>query len=430
MKNSRIREFFYSLKNLIYNNGKDLRGMKVEKNSLKLLASRAVNKLGDVLYDYGNSSWIASMGSFGQKMLGIYQSVEVLIAIILNPFGGAIADRFRRRKILLWTDGLCALLCVILAFIPSNRLMLYGLILANMLLAVSNAFSNPAYRAYVPEVVKKEKLVSYNSYLETSVQIIKVSSPLLGFLIYHYFGIRWTLIVDSLTFGISFLCLLMIRHVDYVGHEIRQNLTFREILKDIWEGFLYIVAQKEIFFLLIMATTVNLFLAMLTYLLPFSSSIFKMSSAYATLLSLSAVGSIFGAIVSKRVPNTISALLWALGFSGLGITVLAISPLTGLPIFLSFSGVLFYSLFETIFNIHFFSQVQSRVANEYMGRVISSIYTLAILFMPLGTLVMTLIRSSISAYSFIIIGLAVFLLAMVGLCYSNKRLKLSHEKEG
>ncbi len=225
MKNSRIREFFYSLKNLIYNNGKDLRGMKVEKNSLKLLASRAVNKLGDVLYDYGNSSWIASMGSFGQKMLGIYQIVEVVIAIILNPFGGAIADRFRRRKILLWTDGLCALLCVILAFIPSNRLMLYGLILANMLLAVSNAFSSPAYRAYVPEVVKKEKLVSYNSYLETSVQIIKVSSPLLGFLIYHYFGIRWTLIVDSLTFGISFLCLLMIRHVDYVGHEIRQNLT-------------------------------------------------------------------------------------------------------------------------------------------------------------------------------------------------------------
>lgn len=106
--------------------------------------------------------------------------------------------------------------------------------------------------------------------------------------------------MDSLTFGISFLCLLMIRHVDYVGHEIRQNLIFREILKDIWEGFLYIVAQKEIFFLLIMATTVNLFLAMLTYLLPFSSSIFKMSSAYATLLSLSAVGSIFGAIVSKE----------------------------------------------------------------------------------------------------------------------------------
>ena len=55
----------------------------MEKNSLKLLASRAVNKLGDVLYDYGNSSWIASMGSFGQKMLGIYQIVEVVIAIIL-----------------------------------------------------------------------------------------------------------------------------------------------------------------------------------------------------------------------------------------------------------------------------------------------------------------------------------------------------------
>lgn len=423
MKNSRIREFFYSLKNLIYNNGKDLRGMKVEKNSLKLLTSRAVNKLGDVLYDYGNSSWIASMGSFGQKILGIYQIVEVLVAIVLNPFGGAVADRFKRRQILLWTDGLCALLCFVLAGIPNKRFMLYGLIIANVLLAVSNAFSSPAYRAYVPEVVKKEKLVSYNSYLETSVQIIKVSSPLFGFLIYHYFGIRWTLVIDGFTFLLSFLCLFMIKHTDYVGNDAKSLLTFKGILRDIWEGFLYIVAQREIFFLLIMATTVNIFLAMLNYLLPFSSDIFKISSAYATLLSLSAVGSILGALLSKKVPNTIPALLWALGLSGLGITILAIYPLTGLPIFLSFSGVLFYSLFETIFNIHFFSQVQKRVANEYMGRVISSIYTLAILFMPLGTLTMTLIKSSISAYSFIVIGFAVFLLALLGLLYSKTVLK-------
>lgn len=46
----------------------------MDRNGIKLLASRAINKLGDVLYDYGNSSWIASLGFLGQKMLGIYQS--------------------------------------------------------------------------------------------------------------------------------------------------------------------------------------------------------------------------------------------------------------------------------------------------------------------------------------------------------------------
>ena len=68
-------------------------------NGLKLLSSRAINKLGDVLYDYGNSTWIASMGSLGQKFLGIYQIAELLVSMVLNPFGGALADRFKRRKI-------------------------------------------------------------------------------------------------------------------------------------------------------------------------------------------------------------------------------------------------------------------------------------------------------------------------------------------
>ncbi|MDY4001109.1 MAG: MFS transporter, partial [Streptococcus orisratti] len=42
-------------------------------NGKKLLVSRAVNKLGDIMYDYGNSVWIASMGTVGQTFLGIYK---------------------------------------------------------------------------------------------------------------------------------------------------------------------------------------------------------------------------------------------------------------------------------------------------------------------------------------------------------------------
>ena len=168
-------------------------------NGVKLMASRAINKLGDVLYDYGNSSWIASMGILGQRMLGVYQIAELLVSICLNPFGGVLADRFKRRKILLWTDGLCALLCFSLSFITDKKLMLYGLILANMLLAISNAFSSPAYRAYTPEVLDKKELVSYNANLESIVQVIKVSSPILGLVIYQQLGIRLTLFIDGLT---------------------------------------------------------------------------------------------------------------------------------------------------------------------------------------------------------------------------------------
>ncbi|MCC9736837.1 MFS transporter, partial [Streptococcus agalactiae] len=206
---------------------------------IKLLSSRAVSKLGDVFYDYGNSTWIASMGGLGQKILGIYQIVELLVSIVLNPFGGALADRFQRRKILLITDAICAIMCFLLSFIGDDKVMVYGLIVANAILAVSNAFSSPAYKSYIPEIVDKADIITYNANLETIVQIISVSSPVLGFLIFNNFGIRITLIVDAITFLISFLFLYAIK-VERVQLSKQEKVAIKNILADIADGFTYI----------------------------------------------------------------------------------------------------------------------------------------------------------------------------------------------
>ena len=44
-----------------------------------------------------------------------------------------------------------------------------------------------------------------------------------------------------------------------------------------------------------------------------------------------------------------------------------------LPNILTFSGNLICELFMTIFNIHFFTQVQTKIDGEYLGRVLSTI---------------------------------------------------------
>lgn len=151
------------------------------KNEYRLLTSRAVNKIGNVIYDYGNSSWIAGLGVVGQKYLGYYQLVDSLIALFLNPIGGAIADRYKRRQILLWTDAIGAIACGLLTFMPSKQGMLFGLITVNAILAISHAFSGTSFRAYVVTLVKEERLVDFNAHLEIISQIISISSPLLAF---------------------------------------------------------------------------------------------------------------------------------------------------------------------------------------------------------------------------------------------------------
>ena len=262
----------------------------MKKNELKLLASRAVNKIGSVVYDYGNSSWIVSLGPMAQRYLGYYQLAENLISLFLNPIGGAVADRFKRRKILLVTDFVGGLMCLLLALIGTDQIMLYGLISVNAILAISHAFSGTSFRSYVVTLVEKDRLVDFNAKLEVISQIISISSPLLAFLFVDRFGLKPTLLLDSLTFFLSFALLFSIRHQEKHVEEPREAASVRAISRDIREGLLFIFHEKEVFFLLVVAALVNFFIAAYNYLIPFSNHLFSNSSSYATLLSMGAAG--------------------------------------------------------------------------------------------------------------------------------------------
>ena len=134
-----------------------------------------------MLYDYGNSVWLASMGNIGKTVLGIYQISELVTAILANPFGGVISDRFSRRKILMTTDLVCGILCLVISFIRNDNWMIGALIFANIVQAIAFAFSRPANKAIITEVVAKDEIVTYNSRLELVLQVVGVSSPVLFF---------------------------------------------------------------------------------------------------------------------------------------------------------------------------------------------------------------------------------------------------------
>lgn len=384
------------------------------KDSMKLLTSRAVNKIGNVLYDYGNSVWFASMGAVGQHFLGLYQLTELLVSIVLNPFGGVIADRVKRRQILLVTDAVCAALCFSVAMISDDQLMLYALLLVNVVLAISSAFSSPANKSYLTCVVAKEDLVSYNANLEVVLKLISVSAPLLSFLVLGAGNLQVALLLDGISFLLSFAFVWFIRTEEVTPEKVA--FGHRQVVKDMLDGFAFIRRQSTVFFLLIVASLVNAFIAALNYLLPFSDKLFDQSGSYALILSFGAGGAIFGALVAKKVPSTLTALLVSLTLSGVSLMVMGL----GLSIPLIWIGYFLFEFFLTIFNIHFFSQVQSRVPNEYLGRVFSSIFTLAILFMPLGTLVMTLAPKSVNRFSFILVGLGIAIFALGSLFYINR----------
>ena len=383
----------------------------MNRYAVQLISRGAVNKIGNMLYDYGNSVWLASMGTIGQTVLGFYQISELVTSILVNPFGGVISDRFSRRRILMVTDLVCGILCLAISFIRNDIWMIGALIGANIVQAIAFAFSRPANKAIITELVEKDELVLYNSRLELVLQVVSVSSPVLSFLVLQFASLRITLVLDALSFFLAFglVALLPKKEEKTLGEK---KLTFRVIFSDIKEGVHYIVKQKEIFFLLVMASSVNFFFAAFNYLLPFSNQLYGVQGAYATILTMGAIGSIVGALLASKIKASMEMLLFLLALTGFGVMIMGFT----LPSYLTFSGNFICELFMTIFNIHFFTQVQTKVGGEYLGRVLSSIYTLAILFMPIATGLMTFLPS-VHLYSFLIIGLGVVALSFLALGY-------------
>lgn len=326
----------------------------MNRYAVQLISRGAINKMGNMLYDYGNSVWLASMGTIGQTVLGMYQISELVTSILVNPFGGVISDRFSRRKILMTADLVCGILCLAISFIRNDSWMIGALIVANIVQAIAFAFSRTANKAIITEVVEKDEIVIYNSRLELVLQVVGVSSPVLSFLVLQFASLNMTLLLDSLTFFIAFVLVAFLPKEEAKVQE-KKAFTGRDIFVDIKDGLHYIWHQQEIFFLLLVASSVNFFFAAFEFLLPF-------------------------------------------------------------PTFLSFSGNLVCELFMTIFNIHFFTQVQTKVESEFLGRVLSTIFTLAILFMPIAKGFMTVLPS-VHLSSFLIIGSGVIILSCISFIY-------------
>ena len=379
----------------------------MNRHAVQLISRGAITKIGNMLYDYGNSVWLASMGTIGKTVLGIYQISELVTGILVNPFGGVISDRFSRRKILMTTDLVCGLLCLAISFIRNDRWMIAALIVANIVQAIAFGFSRPANKAIITEVVEKEEIVTYNAHLELVLQVVSVSSPVFSFLVLQFASLHATLLLDALTFFIAFVLVAFLpKEVAKVKE--KKQFTGKDIFSDIKEGLDYIWHQKDIFFLLLVASSVNFFLAAFEFLLPFSNRLYGVNGAYATILTLGAIGSILGALVANKMKSSMRILLFLLLMAGIGVFIMGLP----LPPYLSFSGNLVCEFFVTIFDIHVFSQVQSKVEDDYLGRVLSTIYTLAVLFMPIAKGLMTWLPS-VRMESFLLIGAGVILFSLL-----------------
>ena len=239
---------------------------------------------------------------------------------------------------------------------------------------------------------------------------------MIAIFLYKLLGIHGVLLLD----GISFLiAALLIFFIVPINEEVitKDKMTIRGIFNDLKTGIKYVYSNKSIFIIIVLSALVNFFLSAYNLLLPYSNQMFReiSSGLYGTFLTAEAIGGFGGAVLSSFVNKSLSSKRLMLFLACSGMMLMLTAPLYFVfhnVIILSFSPTLF-SLFLSIFNIQFFSIVQRDVDNVFLGRVFGIIFTIAILFMPIGTGFFSVVLNTNNTFNLFIIGSSITVLSLV-----------------
>jgi DHA3 family macrolide efflux protein-like MFS transporter len=355
-----------------------------------LWLGQVVSRLGDGLYEialvwlvfHGTQSTLAASGVF------IAFSLPTLI---FSLFGGVMADRFDRKKILVGCDWLRGLILVVLALVlRSGTLPAAGAYAITFVLSSIARFFTPAYTSTVPMLVPRAELAGASALNKLTGMAADVAGPILGGILVAALSPGLVLLVDGLTFLFAGLMTVLItmppdsRRTGAADSEEEATSIWAEMRA----GIQAVVHDRLIVALVTLVAVLNLLLSPLNVVLPkLAEMVGNGSSTFGLMAGTVAAGSAVSAIFTPRLFKkyggppliVLSTVLMAICFA-----VLSLAP-----------GLLWAALglFAVIGVCVMLIQIpavvilQEHVPNQMLGRVASTLEVVSQAALPLGSAV-------------------------------------------
>jgi MFS family permease len=305
-------------------------------------------------------------------LLGISSLIGALPTIVIGLFGGALADRFQKKKILVICFSLIALISLAIALaLDTGRLSRevtgswWILMAANFLQGCVMGLMMPSLMAIVPETVSRENLMNAVALNNFQFSVLSMLMPsLAGIMVDHLgFESNFYMITGLYLFGAIFIFFIPLnKKVTYQRGQILTNIT---------NGFKYIRSNYSVMYLLLITMAMIVLSMPFQNLLPlFTDGIFKVgATGLGLLLSLGGVGGLIGALAVALLPNRKRGLIFLLSglLSGTGLIAFSFSPVWGFSLIMMLIVGLAGALRGTLAN----TLLQSYTEAQYMGRVMS-----------------------------------------------------------
>jgi predicted MFS family arabinose efflux permease len=369
--------------------------------------------------------WVVLSMTNSPFLLGVDGFLATGPMLVFSLFGGAMADRMERRRIMLLSQYLQMMFAFVLAaLLWSGRVEVWHIFVLSFLTGSAQSFSGPAYISLLPQLVRREDVQNAIAMNSMQFNLARVIGPLLAGIALTAFGAAACFMINGFSFIFVIISLLMIRSAAISTGRASEG----GLLDEMKAGFRF-MAQRRKLMTLTFLSFVGTFLGMpiVTFLPVVAKSIFNLEAkGYASMMTTYGLGSVCGALMIAATAHNARkgrlALLLQLSFACL---LVAFALSRSLPLSLAiafFAGMCIVGVISL-----YSSLVQLTTSDAMRGRVMS-IFMLAFRGgMPLGNLIAGYVaqRWSIS------IALAVngTILACIALYFVVRGTRLDEEAE-
>ncbi|EJP98470.1 MFS transporter [Bacillus cereus] len=404
--------------------------------------------IGKTVSIFGSSIYSFALGLYVLQITGSALNFAITLIlgtipmIVMNPFAGVIADKVDKKKLVICMDLLNGGLLIAVYIVSSNYgLNLFIIYATTFLMSVFTTFFGIGLEAAKPNIVSKGRLMSTNSISKIIDSVSLILGPMLGGIVFAVLDIKTFIIINGISFILSGISILFI-HFKLFEYNINDGCSKREInfIKDIKEGFSYLIDKESLKNTFSILTSLNFFLGFaVTVPLPYIiNTVLNLSSKqFGMIQGTFPVGMIIGAILVKKITNRFSYSYLLKKLSSMLAVFMIIS---GIPVLfksfevndfvyvITYCVVMFFlGLIIALIDIPLIYFTQKEIPDEYRGRVLSIGLSIGKMMQPIALALSGLLLNYIPAYTLPITGGIVFLI--LNKAYSNKLNLEIHSKD-
>ena len=368
--------------------------------------------------------WLVYTMTGSPLALGIVTAGSGIPLILFSLFGGAVADRVRKRNLLLLTQAsLCAISVAITGLVVFKVVVLWHLVVASFVSGTVSSFNLPARQAFLMELVNEDELTNAIALNSAAGNICQIGSPALAGVLLSIIDIPGVFGIVALCYGLAFFSLLLLPKGEKPLRKADRQAAVVSVTKDVLEGLRYVRSNPILLSLLVMAFVPLITATSYLSLMPvFAKTIFKAGeTGLGFLMSSAGIGAFCG-----------SFLLAALGdFRRKGLLMLSSGMLFGFSLVcfgltwnlvVAMAFLFFVGAGGSMFLTLIMSLIMSNTSPALTGRVMS-IFIMTWGLMPLAALPAGALAQLFSATLVVSAGGAIMFIFLIAMSIIHPPLK-------